>query len=86
MTHRRRHATDLAVLAFDQFEGEPAVGNTFPEANGRIARSHDGLRIDHVYATPKIAARSEQAFVDRDERKGKQASDHAPVFCVFSES
>jgi len=44
---------------------------------------NDGLRIDHLYATPSIAARSEQAFVDREERKGKAPSDHAPVFCVF---
>ena len=46
---------------------------------------NDGLRIDHLYATPPLAARSESAFVDREERKGKAASDHAPVFCVFSE-
>jgi len=46
---------------------------------------NDGLRIDHLFATPPIAARSERAFVDREERKGKAASDHAPVFCVFSE-
>jgi exodeoxyribonuclease-3 len=46
---------------------------------------NDGLRIDHLDATPALAARSEQSFVDREERKGKQASDHAPVFAVFSE-
>jgi exodeoxyribonuclease-3 len=39
----------------------------------------DGLRIDHVFATPPLAARSVEAKVDRDERKGKQPSDHAPV-------
>jgi exodeoxyribonuclease-3 len=40
----------------------------------------DGLRIDHLYVTEPLAARSTDAFVDRDERKGKQPSDHAPVF------
>ena len=40
----------------------------------------DGLRIDHVYGTEPLAARSIDAFIDRDERKGKQPSDHAPVF------
>ncbi|MFW6087646.1 MAG: exodeoxyribonuclease III [Myxococcota bacterium] len=43
----------------------------FPKGNG--------LRIDHVYATPPVAERSVDAFVDRDERKGKSPSDHAPV-------
>ncbi len=40
---------------------------------------NDGLRIDLIYATPPVAARCTAAFVDRDERKGKQPSDHAPV-------
>jgi exodeoxyribonuclease-3 len=43
-----------------------------------------GLRIDQIYATPPLAARCTAAGVDRDERKGKQPSDHAPVFADFS--
>lgn len=39
----------------------------------------DGLRIDHVYGTAALASGVTEAFVDRDERKGKQPSDHAPV-------
>lgn len=44
---------------------------------------NNGLRIDHVYATASLAARSTAAYVDRDERKGKQPSDHAPVVVEF---
>jgi exodeoxyribonuclease III len=44
---------------------------------------NDGLRIDHVYATPPLAALSSGAEVDRNERKGKQPSDHAPVIVRF---
>ncbi|MBO6574956.1 MAG: exodeoxyribonuclease III [Rhodothermales bacterium] len=40
----------------------------------------DGLRIDHILVTADVLARTTGAFVDRDERKGKQPSDHAPVF------
>ena len=40
----------------------------------------DGLRIDHILLTKGALARSTGASVDRDERKGKQPSDHAPVF------
>jgi exodeoxyribonuclease III len=45
----------------------------------------NGLRIDHVLATRALAARCRDAYVVRDERKGKQPSDHAPVVAVFEE-
>jgi exodeoxyribonuclease-3 len=38
-----------------------------------------GLRIDHVYVTPSLSDRVQAAEVDRNERKGKQTSDHAPL-------
>jgi exodeoxyribonuclease-3 len=43
----------------------------------------EGLRIDHILATEPMAARCVQARIDRDERKGKKPSDHAPVIAVF---
>ena len=45
----------------------------------------NGLRIDHILATRSLAARCSQAYVVRDERKGKLPSDHAPVVAVFDE-
>lgn len=44
----------------------------------------DGLRIDGIYTTPVLASRLLDARVDREERKGKQPSDHAPVILDFS--
>ncbi|MBD8870358.1 exodeoxyribonuclease III [Nocardioides donggukensis] len=38
-----------------------------------------GMRIDFVLGSPSLAARVSHAFVDRDERAGVGASDHAPV-------
>ncbi len=38
-----------------------------------------GMRIDLVYATGPVAAAVTDAYVDRDARKGKGPSDHAPV-------
>ncbi|WP_323960037.1 exodeoxyribonuclease III [Arthrobacter sp. JZ12] len=38
-----------------------------------------GMRIDFVLASPALAARVNGAMIDREERKGKGASDHAPV-------
>ncbi|MBY6677063.1 MULTISPECIES: exodeoxyribonuclease III [unclassified Rhodococcus (in: high G+C Gram-positive bacteria)] len=39
----------------------------------------EGLRIDFVLASPALAAQVTDASIDRQERKGKGASDHAPV-------
>jgi exodeoxyribonuclease III len=42
-----------------------------------------GLRIDFVLASAALAARCTGASIDREERKGKQPSDHAPVIAEF---
>ncbi len=44
----------------------------------------EGLRIDFVLASPALAARVVGAEIDRQERKGKGASDHAPVVVDLS--
>ena len=44
----------------------------------------DGLRIDHIFASAPLAKRCTHASIDRNERKGKQPSDHAPVIAEFS--
>jgi exodeoxyribonuclease-3 len=37
------------------------------------------MRIDFVLGTPQLAGRVTGALIDREERKDKGASDHAPV-------
>jgi exodeoxyribonuclease-3 len=39
----------------------------------------EGMRIDFVLGSPALAGRVTGALIDREERKGKGASDHAPV-------
>ena len=39
----------------------------------------EGMRIDLVYANPALASAVTDAYVDREARKGKGASDHAPL-------
>ncbi|TNM69120.1 exodeoxyribonuclease III [Streptomyces sp. NP160] len=39
----------------------------------------EGMRIDFALCSPALAARVTGASIDREERKGKGASDHAPV-------
>lgn len=43
-----------------------------------------GMRIDLVLATAPAAERVEFAVIDRNARKGKQPSDHAPVIVDFA--
>ncbi|WAL63077.1 exodeoxyribonuclease III [Amycolatopsis cynarae] len=45
---------------------------------------NNGMRIDLVYADAAFAAAVTDAYVDREERKGKGASDHAPVVVDLS--
>lgn len=45
---------------------------------------NQGLRIDFVFATEALAARCTSVRVDRDQRKGQDASDHAPVIAELS--
>lgn len=44
----------------------------------------EGMRIDFALSSPALAKRVEGAWIDREERKGKGASDHAPVVLDLS--
>jgi exodeoxyribonuclease-3 len=46
---------------------------------------NDGLRIDHIFATEPLSLRCVSAVIDRDERKGKQPSDHAPLYITLED-
>lgn len=43
----------------------------------------DGLRLDLILGTRPMLERCESVEIDRNERKGKQPSDHAPVIATF---
>jgi exodeoxyribonuclease-3 len=45
----------------------------------------EGMRIDFVLGSPALAARTKGALIDREERKGKGASDHAPVIVELAD-
>ena len=44
-----------------------------------------GMRIDFTLCSPALAARVVGALIDREERKGKGASDHAPVIVQLAD-
>jgi exodeoxyribonuclease-3 len=41
------------------------------------------LRIDAVLASESLAKRCSKAGIDREMRKGKEPSDHAPIWAEF---
>jgi exodeoxyribonuclease-3 len=43
-----------------------------------------GMRIDLIYGTAAVAGRVSRAYIDREARKGKAPSDHAPVVVDLS--
>ncbi len=84
------HVTRPERAAFEAFLDDGWVDVVRPHAPGpevytywdyyrqRYERNR-GMRIDFVLGTPTLAGRVTGAFIDREERAGKGASDHAPV-------
>ncbi len=46
-------------------------------------RRNQGLRIDHVWASASLAARSKTTWIDKEPRAWERPSDHAPVIADF---
>ncbi len=44
---------------------------------------NDGIRLDYILATSRLAKKCCEATIDRDARKGEKPSDHTPVLAVF---
>jgi exodeoxyribonuclease-3 len=67
---------------FRQFHEEGGLYSWWDYRAGMFHRGK-GLRIDHVFVTEALAERAVGMEIDRDERKGKKPSDHAPVIAEF---
>lgn len=52
---------------------------TYHDYRGGYFHKDMGMRIDLVYASEPLAGQIDDAYVDREARKGKGPSDHAPV-------
>ena len=77
----RQALADLRAIGLTDVMPRALKGNPFTfwdYRNGALHRGW-GMRIDLIYANPPFAAAVTDAYIDRDERKGKGASDHAPV-------
>jgi exodeoxyribonuclease-3 len=52
---------------------------TYWDYRAGMFHKNEGMRIDLMYASAPLADAVQDAYVDRDARKGKLPSDHAPV-------
>ena len=66
------------------FQPDPGTYTYWDYYRQRFERNR-GMRIDFVLGSPPFADRVTGAFVDRDERAGTGASDHAPVVVDLSD-
>ncbi|MDN5910702.1 MAG: exodeoxyribonuclease III [Brevibacterium sp.] len=65
-----------------QFTPGPGVYTFWDYQRLRFPKKQ-GMRIDFELASPALAAQATDATIDREERKGKGASDHAPVIVDY---
>lgn len=78
----RQALADIRAVGLRDVVGRPMKGDhpfTYWDYRAGMFHQNKGMRIDLVYATPDVAARVTDAVVDREARKGKAPSDHAPI-------
>ncbi|GGN66980.1 exodeoxyribonuclease III [Actinoplanes lobatus] len=72
----------LRDLGLTDVPARPLKGDhpfTYWDYRAGMFHQNKGMRIDLVYATADVTARVADAYVDREARKGKGPSDHAPI-------
>jgi endonuclease/exonuclease/phosphatase family metal-dependent hydrolase len=69
----------VAVLVLPNLRGDRSCRCPCTDYYRQRFERDRGLKIDFVLATPSLARRVTGAFIDREERAGAGASDHAPV-------
>ncbi len=83
----RAALADLAAWGFeDLFRRHCAAAGQYTWWDYRVGafRRNMGLRIDHVWASPPLAARSTACRIDVEPRRQPSPSDHAPVIADFA--
>ncbi|UWZ38667.1 exodeoxyribonuclease III [Dactylosporangium roseum] len=76
----------LREAGLDDIVPTPMKGpNPFTYWDYRAGMFHQdkGMRIDLVYASPALSGAVTSAYIDREARKGKGPSDHAPIVIDF---
>ncbi len=83
----RQALADLRALGLTDVVPKPMKGPhpfTYWDYRAGAFAKDQGMRIDLVYASQAVADRVAGAYVDREARKGKGPSDHAPIVVDLS--
>ncbi|WP_297084777.1 exodeoxyribonuclease III [uncultured Demequina sp.] len=91
------HVTDEARAAFHAFAdaGYEELSRRFVPDERKYTfwdykqlrfPKNEGMRIDFIYASAPLASLATGVTIERDERKGKGASDHVPVVLEIAQS
>jgi exodeoxyribonuclease-3 len=78
----RQALAAIRDLGLRDVVGRPMKGDrpfTYWDYRAGMFHQNKGMRIDLVLASPEVADRVTDAVVDREARKGKAPSDHAPI-------
>jgi exodeoxyribonuclease-3 len=84
----RAKLADLAGAGLTEIPARPLkyeVAFTFWDYRQLAFPKNRGMRIDLAFAAPATARRVKDAYVDREARKGKGTSDHAPIVIDLEE-
>jgi exodeoxyribonuclease III len=68
---------------FRQMNGDVKEYSWWDFRSGAWQRNH-GLRIDHIWTSPPLAAKCTGCWIDKEPRKGERPSDHTPVVAEFT--
>jgi len=69
---RKHHPNELGQYTFYDYRVKDAVKRGL------------GWRVDHILATPPLAEKSIDCFIDLGPRLGPKPSDHTPLIAIFS--
>jgi exodeoxyribonuclease-3 len=72
----------IRAVGFRDVEARPLKGDrpyTYWDYRAGMFHQNKGMRIDLVYGSDAVAEAVIDAYVDREARKGKGPSDHAPI-------
>jgi exodeoxyribonuclease-3 len=78
----REALAGIRAVGLRDVVGRPLKGDhpfTYWDYRAGMFHQNKGMRIDLVYASPDVAGRVTDAVIDREARKGKGPSDHAPI-------
>ncbi len=70
--------------AFRAFNTEPHAYSFWDYQRGAWQKDN-GLRIDHLLASPQATDRLVASGIDRAPRAKERASDHTPVWCELAD-